>query len=704
MLNAPRHLRSFLLALFFGLVLALPPATRALASGSVSLAAAPDVIYADGKSATLLTATVRDSGGHLAADGTSVRFTTTLGTLTPDTTITTSGVARVSLTSASQAGTASVTAVAFAARADGSASGAGSVEFTEDRESLFDKDARWIRVDCPQYLIYSADTKMVEAQGKRGSAHLSYKALDVTADSLQVDLQTQTLVAHKATVQRGRHILRVAELRYDLVTGSGSAILSADGAQGTADVLVTGFGLDTSPQPAQIGDTPLEYNPYRFADLSDSHVVVAARAITAAPGDQIQFRRATIYSDGKKLLSVPYHVMPMSTDQLFGQQVLGIGSQGLFLNVPFYYNVTPHSKGTIYLRNSAVAGASLGSTMASGASFFSQNGTRRGMALDLEQSYDLGRGGSGQFLVNGITRSEWGAQFTHTQRVDEATNAYLFVDYPAHRSLYASSNVSRQFSGFSLNVTASGTRDPGEAGYSASSYSFNTFLQTNPRALGRTGLNYAADIGMQKGSLTENSPDTGQVVTPISTTTADVRLSTAAFHPDKRTMITDSVTVGEALSGFGGRTAPTVSANLGLTRTFRRSDSLSLNYTYRYDPLLSQVGAYSSGLNPLEALLRSSTQQRLSATYVTLPLPRLSVSFSGGFGLPLNDRNLFASALYRVTPDWGLGVSGSYEKYVLDSYQEVEYLVSRRVFGHDLVFYYSNRTKKLRFDFAGSSF
>ena len=73
-------------------------------------------------------------------------------------------------------------------------------------------------------------------------------------------------------------------------------------------------------------------------------------------------------------------------------------------------------------------------------------------------------------------------------------------------------------------------------------------------------------------------------------------------------------------------------------------------------------------------------------------------------GLPLNDRNLFASALYRVTPDWGLGVSASYEKYVLDSYQEVEYLVSRRVLGHDLVFYYSNKTKKLRFDFAGSSF
>ncbi len=80
------------------------------------------------------------------------------------------------------------------------------------------------------------------------------------------------------------------------------------------------------------------------------------------------------------------------------------------------------------------------------------------------------------------------------------------------------------------------------------------------------------------------------------------------------------------------------------------------------------------------------------------------MSFSGGYGLPLNDRTLFATALYHVSNDWGLGIDASYERYVLDSYQDVEYLVSRRIFGRDLVFYYSNKTKKLRFDLAGSSF
>ena len=694
--------RFFLLCLCLAALLGAARPTRA--TGSLALAAAPDVIYADGKSSTILTATVRDAGGNLAADGTSVRFTTTLGRLTPDTATTTSGVARVSLTSAAQSGTATVTATAFSARADGSSAGGTSVEFTEDRESLFARDARWIRVDCPQYLIYSADWKMIEAQGKNGSAHLAYKALDITADALQVDLQTQTVLARGVVMQRGRHVLRAAQLRYDLVTGSGTAILTAGAAQSNASVFVTGYGLETAPQPVDTGQASLESNPYRFEDLSDSRLVVSARAITAAPGDQIQFRRASIYSDGKKLLSVAYHVMPMNTDEIFGQQVVGIGSEGLFLNIPYYYNVTPRSKGTVYLRNSAVNGANLSNGITAGTSFFSSHTAHRGLALDLEQSYEIGRGGSGQFLVNGITRSEWGAQWTHTQRIDESTSSYLFVDYPSHRSLYASSNLSRQFNGFSLNMTASGSRDPGEDGYSASNTNLNIYAETNPHPLGRTNLSYTTDFSVQKGQLVEEAPGTGRVVTPISTDSVDVRLFTAPLHLDRRTLLTDSFSVGQAWSGIGGRIAPTVDASLGLTRSFRKNDSLRLNYTYRYDPLLSQIGSYSSGLNPLEALLRSNTQQRLSATYVTLPLPRLSVSFSGGYGLPLNDRTLFATALYHVNNDWGLGLDASYERYVLDSYRDVEYLVSRRIFGRDLVFYYSTKTKKLRFDLAGSSF
>lgn len=685
-----------LCALLLLLAFAVTP-VHAAGRASVTLSASPDIIYADGKSSTVITATVRDGGGNLVANGTSVRFTTTLGSFTPDTASTTSGVARVALTSASTPGNAAITAVAYGATADGSSVGAATVEFTSDRESLFDKDARWIRMDCPQYLIYSADTHIIEAQGKKGSAHLNYKALDIQADALQVDLQTQLILAHNAVLQRGRHQLRVAELRYDLANNAGIAILSGD----AQSVTVTGSALETAPLPVDPANLPLLSNPYRFVDLSESRLIVSARAITASPGDQVQFRRATIYSDGKKLLSMPYHVMPINTTQIFGQQLVGFGSDGIFLNLPYYYNVTPHSKGTLYLRNAAVTGASLGSSISSGVSFFGNQSARHGLALDLEQSYDVGRNGSGQFLVNGITRSEWGAQWSHTQRLDEATTGYMFVDYPSHRGLYASSNVSRQFGAFSLNLNASGSHDPGIDGYAASSYNINTYLQTNPRLLGRTGINYSADLTVQQGKLIEKSPDTGTITTPISNRSVDLRFFTAPIQVNKRTQITNSLTVGQVWGGISNRLAPTVNASVSLTRTFRQSDLLTLNYTYRYDPLLSQLGTPSSGLNPLEALLYSSTQHRLSATYLTNPLPRLSVALSGGYGLPLNDRSVFGTVRYRINSDWGLGVTASYEQYVVDNYQDLEYSVSRKIFGRDFVLYYSTQAKKIRFDFAG---
>ena len=676
-----------------------PVAARAVGLASVSLAASPDIIYADGKSTTIITATVRDAGGSLVANNTPVRFTTTLGTLTGDTASTTSGVARVSLTSTAAPGTATVTAVSFGATAAGSSAGATTVEFTEDKESLFSKDARWIRLDCPQYLIYSADSRVVEAQGKNGSAHLSYKGLDIHADSLQVDLQTRLVLAHRATLQRGRHVLRVAELRYDLLNWAGTAILAGE----AQSVTVTGNDLEAAPAPLDPADLPLISNPYRFVDLADSRVVVSARAVTADPGDQIQFRRATIYSDGKKLLSVPYHVMPMNTDQIFGQQLIGFGSEGVFLNIPYYYNMTPNSKGTVYLRNAAVSGANIASSLSPGTSFFGSQGVRHGLALDLEQTYQTGRGGTGLFLVNGITRSEWGAQWNHTQRLDPVTTGYLFVDYPAHRSLFASSNISRQFTGYTVNASASGSDDPGADGYKAKSYSLSTYVQSNPKAISHSILNYSTDLTVQQGSLTETAPGTGTVTTPISNRSVDVRLFTQPLQLGKRTNFTDSLTVGQVWSTQNNRLAPVVSASLGLTRTFRKSDSLALNYTYRYDPLLSLLGSPSSSLNPLEALLRSSTQQRVTATYLTVPLPRLTVAFSGGYGLPLNDRSLFASAHYRINTNWGVGVVSSYEEYVIDSYRDFEYSVSRKVFGRDLAVYYSTKTKKVRFDFASAA-
>jgi uncharacterized repeat protein (TIGR01451 family) len=79
---------------------------------SINLSAAPPSIAADGTTFTTITADVRDAGGNPVLDGTSVTFSTDLGTLSAPSATTTGGIAQVQLVSSTTPGTATVTGTA----------------------------------------------------------------------------------------------------------------------------------------------------------------------------------------------------------------------------------------------------------------------------------------------------------------------------------------------------------------------------------------------------------------------------------------------------------------------------------------------------------------------------------------------------------------------------------------------------------------
>src|SRR5258708_596675 len=110
--------------LFCGLV----PVHASTDATTMRLTASPTVIVADGKSTTTITANVGD-----VPDGTQVLLSTTLGALSSNAVATAAGVARVTLTSASNPGTAEVTAV-YNTGGSGLGSGKTRVQFTEDAE------------------------------------------------------------------------------------------------------------------------------------------------------------------------------------------------------------------------------------------------------------------------------------------------------------------------------------------------------------------------------------------------------------------------------------------------------------------------------------------------------------------------------------------------------------------------------------------
>jgi hypothetical protein len=131
---------------------AVVTATAGAASGDASVAfvpGAPDAVaveflpssvVADGVSTAVVTATVTDAHSHLVADGTTVGFTTTLGSIAPLTGTTTGGVATATLTSSTELGTAVVTATA------GVASGDGSVAFVPGAPDAVAVDASPVSV------------------------------------------------------------------------------------------------------------------------------------------------------------------------------------------------------------------------------------------------------------------------------------------------------------------------------------------------------------------------------------------------------------------------------------------------------------------------------------------------------------------------------------------------------------------------------
>ena len=304
--------------------------------------------------------------------------------------------------------------------------------------------------------------------------------------------------------------------------------------------------------------------------------------------------------------------------------------------------------------------------------------------------------------VTGLTRSEWGAHWNHVQRIDDATSSYLFVDYPSHRSIFASSSLTRQFKSFALNVAASGNRDPGTQGYSYANRTVSASVQTVPHAVAGSAINMTLGLSAQRGQVTQSTPELGTTTTPLATQSLDVRFFTAPLHPDRKTSINDGLTIGQSWNASGHH-AMTLLGTLGVARTTAGHGNMNLNYTFRYDPLQSQLST-----TPLTAtsaygrFYRGPSQQRLSLNYFLSPHPRMNLSFVGGYGLPLGDTNLFSNFNYRINSDWGINIAASWDHYAAASFHEADFSVTRRILGRDFVFTYSTNTKKLIFDLAAS--
>ena len=417
-------------------------ATGAWAFGGVPTATIqvnPNILMADGRSTAAVTVILDDGTGHSIPDGTLVHFSTTSGNLDPVTTVSSSGVARTTLTSSVIAGDATITASFVSA--NGGASGTSVVEFTTDN-TLADTDqiaANWIRVASSDYLAYGADSGTIDSAGAKQGVRIAYRGLQIDADAAQVDLTTDTVRAQNATLRHGNAPpLYVDTLLYNLDNRTGNGVIAdAPGHRTVEQVTINGSNLTvTEVQPGQ-GGLPVDYD---FRDLSSGHVLIKAASVSVQPHVQIQLARATIYLDGKKIVSMPNQVMPLSTDQVFGQQVLGYGSNGLFLDVPYYASLSPTGTGLFSLRSQAAS--------IQAGTYYSG---RSPLALDYDHSF-IGTDRTDDFKVMGLSSPSWGLSWTQSLRIKGGPQTYLYVDSPEHQSYFGSANVRHDFGAVAANV------------------------------------------------------------------------------------------------------------------------------------------------------------------------------------------------------------------------------------------------------------
>jgi len=430
---------------------------------SLWLTAHPQSIPADSHSSTTISAEVRDSSGSPAPDGTAVEFTSSLGVI-EQRSRTIAGVARVRLESGSAIGTATISAVA----PDGGAVGDLRVEFLEPGTDISDES--FISISSKNYLGYDVDRQVVDSAG---GVRIEHRGLTIDAEEAQLDVRKNIVrvhgrPGHPMVIKRGGKKVAASLLVYDLSSMRGVLMSPAD--LGAARMTFRGTDLHTST----------DYDPDRsltfdFEPIAESKLFIRAKSILIRPGEDIRFKRANYYADGEKVLSLPLQVVPLKNGGVGASRMLAYGTEGLRLDVPFYYSLTPNAAGSVRLKHSQQTG-------------WGSYSDQSGWQVDLDHEYNFGGSEQGTFTVNRITSArDWGQRWNHRVLFDNDSQIYSYFDFPSHRNLFGSVDYSRPMRNYTWSTSLRGNKYRGTPG----GYFAGTYLQSRSKPLIGNAVNYS---------------------------------------------------------------------------------------------------------------------------------------------------------------------------------------------------------------------
>lgn len=647
--------RFYNLAVLLLILLALSHSAAGAGTLTVQLSATRMMLLADGKQSTEITALVRD-GGRPSTIPVDVQFQTTSGQLSEQRVLATGGIARVRLTSSPIAGTAHVTAFIQSGGSD-----VIDVVFTDDPEATFGGNG-YMSISASSYLAYSATDRVIEGQGKNGGAKLTYRNMEITADRLQLRCDDSILRAHDNVIlKRGKHIIHASRLYYSLQSGQGYAIMERQGKLKPVTLSGEAVVIQDSPTPIP--------SSYMYMLQTQIKLVIVSRGITYFPGDKLQFRRPRFYQDQQQIMSLPYYELPINSQELFSDQFISVGTSGLGLELPFYYNLTPRSTGILYLRHQQQLGRSYYSTTP-------------GWSVDVIQGYNS-QGDhryEGAYGFTGLTRGDWGFRWTHNQEFNADTQGNFNLDFPQHQGVYSTAYFSQQSRAFRWGANLGA----GQTFVSPLVTDLNSdfFAETQPKPLSKNMM-YVFGTDFSSGRT-----DSTGLATSDSTQTLTARAFTRPILLDRRTTLNNSFTVGQLWSS-GGSSGMIGLASLSLDHTAPGGHVMTMTYDFVMRPNTSS---------------ETFGNHRVGVSYSLTSKKRFQATLFGSTFLDAKASSLFADAVYRLDGRWRILTSVTLQTFGSDSYNDIQFTIGRRVGARELQLTYSTYNKRLSFDMTATRF
>lgn len=632
-------------------------------NGTLRLNLLPTITVADSRSTITVSAYVYRTSGQPVPDGTRVLFQTTLGTFKGDEIgETQNGVARVVLQTGSIAGTAKVTASALAFNAVSTT----EIEFLADR-SMLSSANEYVEIVAPGYMMFSMDQKIIGAAGPKHGAKLRYREIEIEADDLQLNVSSSEVRAKKARLKIGKQDKEFDTLYMKLPARQGTGLTTFEAEVTDEDGVTSKRQKLGYVDVRSSGITPVtkevNANQFAFQDLSESTSLISADKVVVFPRKVINFHKADIMVGGVKVMKLPlFQVSLNSASPVVTDSILNLNDSQININYPYYLTLKPGQTSLFRFQTGNKYGRS--------------SGVDRGISLDYEMNWNKGDDFDGGLAFTSIGKGNWGLSARQYIRFDDRSSGLGYLEMPAGRSLYGSLSYNRQFDGWGMNISTSGTNSLRGSQFSNQQAQF--VLEKDPIKFGkwiRTSLGLNASANSSRSSLQERSQ---------SAMGLHVRTQLVPLKLDGSTLLNANFTIGEQV-GHNTVNGLTAAANLSLSKNIGKYAGILVGYDFLED-------GFNSGLT-------GKHQLNLQGNYAQ---GNFDSSFSAVRALDVDRFSLFADLGYRLNNTWRLSYSYTLDRYFGNTYLDYTAAIGYRIGWRELGLTYSGRTKRFGIQLLGT--